>query len=300
MYKKSLIIILAMTSLVLVNCSKAKTDEEVSSVSDSTALIESGVTAISGAADDQSETSYAVMTPVKNQFDLINQLLLPKCYAASCSRALDSTCSSGIQSTSFSSCSLGSSRVTVNGNIQLAYSSSACDMSATGNTVTRTYNYSITGPRGGGVITTSSNSHSDYENNQIGGGAKITRLAAGYKMEILGKHKVFTLNNKTLFDISMHSDSANPLVFSGSLVRNQRVLANGKLILSHNLAKYSTTFTMTNLKWTSVCCHPIEGQIAVEYSGSKTGAASVTFTSCGMAQLEKDGQTEQIELSYCE
>lgn len=298
---KKTILLLSVTCMFLISCGKAKdaaTGDD--SVSDSASLVESSITAVSGVADDQSESSYAHYTPIKSKYDFISQMLIEPTFAANCSRALASNCNNGVRSATLSSCTLGASNLKATGDINLTYSSSSCDMSATNATVTRTYNYDISGPRGGGVITNSSDSHTDYNGNQIGGGAKITKLATGFQIDILGKHKIFNLRSKKLFDISVKSDASNPLVFTSSLSRNQRQLQSGKLVVSHNLAKYTAEFTLTNLKWTSVCCHPVEGQISVVYSGSKTGQSTVSFTSCGMAQMEKDGQIEQLELSYCE
>ena len=66
---------LAVLAGLLISCGKNKNLEDDNSVSDSAALVESGITAVSGAADDQSESSYAYFSPIKSKVDFISNLI---------------------------------------------------------------------------------------------------------------------------------------------------------------------------------------------------------------------------------
>jgi len=74
----------------------------------------------------------------------------------------------------------------------------------------------------------------------------------------------------------------------------------GSLEVNHNLAGFTAIFTPSNLQWSAGCCHPVAGSLAVTYSGSKTGTATVSFNGCGSATVNQDGQSQAVEFSYCE
>jgi hypothetical protein len=157
---------------------------------------------------------------------------------------------------------------------------------------------SIVGPRGG-TVTNASSTSSDYTGASYGGGGRLTKTASGYDLDILGKHKSLTYNSKSIFNISIRTLST--MQVTGGLSRSSRTLNGGQLQINHNLAKFTATIVPTNLQYSNTCCHPISGSLALTYSGSKTGSATITFSSgCGVASKTENGQSSQVELSYCE
>ena len=282
---------LLILSFFLVSCAQKKAGLDTA-VDPEAAVIESATSLISGMADDQVGSSFAVRTPNWKQ-----EALLPIAFASGCSRAVYNTCQSGIKSEDYLNCSPGLSNFTLNGNVTLTYSNSICDMTSIGSSVTRSYDVNLSGPRGG-ELNISSSIKADYTGNNYGGGGRITVTNSGWNLDVLGKHKTLNFKNKTLYSVSARTIS--PLVITGSLSRASRVINAGQLEVNHNLAKFTAVFSPQNLQWANSCCHPIGGSLNVVWSGSKTGTASVTFQGCGQAQVNENGQTKDIELSYCE
>lgn len=296
-YSRSLLIAICTLSL-LSSCGKKLSDTE-DSVNSTEASVESGLAVVNGILDDQAGSSYAAMTPMKSSpiYVTLLRLAMPEAQAIACSRPVVQTCQSGIKSMTYNSCDLASTLFKMSGTIELSYSQSDCSLSATNSSVTRTYNVDITGPRSG-VLSVTSNSSTDYNNFSYGGGGRLTKTASGWNLEILGKHKSFVRNGKQLFNVSMRTTS--PWQVSGSIARGSRVISTGALEINHNIAKFTTLVTPVNLQYSSVCCHPVSGSLNLTFSGSKSGTATVTFNSCGVATLVENGQSSALELSYCE
>lgn len=297
--KVNRLITIGVVLAVLQGCKKKEADTDASSVSSTEAVVESGVSVISGSLDEQSNSSFAYISVKPNE--IWATLLLDKANAANCSRAFAQTCTSGVKEMDYSNCSLPSSVRQMSGKVTLTFSNSSCTMNTAGDYVVRTYNTEISGPRGG-VIYNSSDSKEDYRtgsSNTYGGGAKITKSASGHNMDILGKHKRMVKNGRELFNVSVRS--LQSLEVTGGLTRAARKVSNGQLEINHNLAKFTSVITATDIKWGDCSCYPVSGSLSVTYSGSKTGSSKVTFSSeCGVASLEENGQTSKIELSYCE
>lgn len=272
-------------------CGK-KLESEIT-VDPEAAVIESATAMLSGMADDQAGSSYARLSPVNWK----QQLLLPEAFASSCSRPVYSSCVSGVKSESYVNCNPGISSYTMNGVVDLNYSSAVCSFSANGDTVTRTYDVTISGPRGGSLAISSANK-ADYRGTSYGGGGQLTVTPAGWDLAILGKHKNLSYKGRSLYDVSLRT--LTPIQVSGSLSRSSRQMTAGQLELNHNLAQFTAVFTPQNLQWNNTCCHPVSGSFNVAWSGTKTGTATVTFQGCGQAEVNENGQTRDIEISYCE
>ena len=283
--------LLLLPLVLLAACAQQKA-AGVADVDPTTAAVESATTIVSGVTDDQSGSSYAMISPNWKQ-----QILLPAAFASSCMRPIYSSCVAGVRSDSFSDCSLGASNFSMSGSAALTYSTSTCDLSSVGSNVTRTYDVQIDGPHGGS-LSISSNTASDYRGTSYGGGGKLTVTNAGWNLDILGKHKILTYKNTTLYSVSVRTLA--PMTISGSLSRGSRLVTSGQLEVNHNIAGFTGVFVAQNLQWSNSCCHPISGGFNVTWSGTKTGTATVTFQGCGQAQVNENGQTRNIELSYCE
>lgn len=293
---KTKILGLAIIS-TLVACGQKKTNS--SDLENMQVSLEAGVTAVNAAADDQAGSSYAKTSPFerKNAIVSIGDWLLPKSYAASCSRAALEPCMSGVKSESFSSCDLPASGRSLDGSVTLTYSNSSCNL-AVGDSVTRTYDFTISGPYGGRLHISSANA-TDFSGNTYGGGGILTHTGSNaWSIQVLGKHAELSVGGRTLMDLQMRTLS--DLSITGSLTRSGRVVDGGSFEVAHNLAKFTATYSPHNLTWTAFCCHPVSGTLSVSYAGSLSGSATVIFNGCGSATIEKDGLSRDVSLNYCE
>lgn len=291
-------LILVALTLTLINCSK-KADEASDSSNSLEDSAEAGLTLVQSIADDENGSSYASLSSKPTgSFQAAStfvQMLIEKAQAATCQRARLQACSAGVRATVLDNCELG--QFSTNGNVSLSYSDSACSMASVGNSVTREFDYSITGPRSG-VFSVNSNVADDYRGQSIGGGGRLTVTSAGWNIDVLGKHKSFTRRGRNLYNVSVRT--LQPIKVTGGLARSNRVLNDGQLEVNHNLAGFTAVYTFSNVSYSASCCHPTGGQIQTTYSGSVTGSSTLSFGSCGSATLDKDGQSENITLSYCE
>lgn len=292
-----LVSLLMGTAFGLSACGAEKSTDGFT-VDASEAAIESGIAAVDGIIDDQQNSSFAYLysNPQPTLLESLQNALFPQAYAASCSRAASAMCSAGVKSETYSDCT-GIYGRSFQGNVTLTYSDSSCSLSSNGDSVVRTYDVSIAGPRGG-VVTSSSDTHTNYLGASLGGGGQLTKTVTGWDLDIMGKHKSFARNGTTYFDISVSTTSS--IKVSGTLARTSRILDGGSLVVDHNVAGFTTTLTPSNLTFTAGCCYPTSGTMAVVYSGAKTGSGSVTFNGCGTASLNVGSSSKDINLSYCE
>jgi hypothetical protein len=294
---KNSILTLTLLSLV-VACGKKQENEESLSVDSLEAVVESGVTMISGMADEQSGSSLALKSNSNEMRPKVLDFILPTAYAVNCTRAFYQSCDNGIKSIDYSSCDIPGTSRSLDGQIQLSYSDLSCSLSNDGDSVTRTYDLSITGVRGG-QISHSSSEQKDYREEVYGGGGRLTRTAAGWDLDILGRHSQLNFRGREIYDTSIRT--LNTIEITGSLSRANRLITSGQIEVNHNKAEFTATMTPNNLQWTSSCCHPTSGSLNVVFSGSRTGNATVTFgEACGIATVDNDGQSNSIQLSYCE
>lgn len=292
--KRKLTALILISALINSACGK-KVASSADSMSSTEAVVESGVTMISGMADEQVGSSFAAQTkPASNIWQV---LLGANAYASACLRAIQSSCVNGVKSADYQACDIAGTVRTMSGDVQLSFSNASCAMSLAGDYVDRTYDVQITGARGG-VVTHTSAVNADYTGVNYGGGGRLTKTNSGYELEVRGRHTRFERNSKQLFSVSVRTQQN--LVFSGGLNRNARTLVSGRLEVNHNLAGFTAVMEPQNIQWSASCCHPVAGKLQVTYSGSRTGTAEVEFMGCGSAQATEGGQIEKIELSYCE
>jgi len=291
---KKLLLLTALSTL-LMNCRGSKSQNQLSN-SDVTSSVEDVVHSLTSVLDDQSGESYVRFDKSNNTL-FIKDLFLPKAFAAQCVRPIQQACINGTRSSSFFDCSTSLGEVLASGEIQLNYTSSLCLLDQTGDEVTRTYNYELVGPNGGQWQVTSLN-HSDYRGVSMGGGSQIIKTINGYNLNILGQRRQFIKNGFLRLDKSIRTLA--PLKVTGGLSRNMRRVNEGAIEVVHNIAKITTTLTAENLEWSSSCCHPVSGRLSLMYTGAKQGEGIVEFTSCGQAQIELNGEVENVQLNYCE
>lgn len=285
--------VLSVSLLILSACGKNTDSASSFSVDPVESAVESGISAVDGVIDDQQGSSYAL----QSKPSILDLFAIPRAEAASCVRAVSMTCSSGVRTSSYSGCEGVNASRDFNGSVTLSYSQNACTMNSNGDTVTRTYNVAITGPRGG-TVTNSSDAYTNYLGSSISGGGRLTKQSSGYSLDIIGRNSTFTYNSKTYFDVSVHTSSSVSVI--GSLARGSRTVDGGAIVVDHNLSKFTATLAPSNLSYSASCCYPVSGSMSVTYSGSKTGSATVTFNGCGSATVNSNGSSQDITLSYCE
>lgn len=281
-------------------------DEQVGSqsvVSDpQTEALESAMTVVSGQADDATGGTFALQTTSMSSkvAQLSVALFGDSARASNCGRAFDQACNTsvGTKSITYTDCAVGSRPFTLNGSVTLTYSNNSCLLNV-GDSVVRTYDHTIAGPRGLSIETTSV-LRADYRGTQIGGGGRLSHTGANsWTIDILGKHKIGSFRDRSIFDVSVRTTT--PVAISGSLARSGRTVSSGALEVNHNRAQFTATYQVTQpLVWNSSCCHPVSGALSATYAGSLSGSGTVSFNGCGSADLTKDGVTRTLSIGYCE
>jgi len=264
------------------------------------AVIEAGVGVVSGLSDEQAGESYVAIrsSMTEQMFAVVQNALLPRAEAdIMCGRAIFAGCSSGVREATYNSCQPGGSRATLNGFVRLSYSQAGCTLATTGDSVVRSYQMNFTGPHGG-VATVTSAVSSDYQGQSYGGGGRLTKTALGHSAEILGKHISVSVGSRALYNVSVHTTS--PVGITGSLGRSNRLVDGGLLEVNHNLRGFTASIQPHGLQWVSGCCYPVSGSLEIQYSGSRTGSATITFNGCGSAQRVANGAERDLNLNYCE
>lgn len=281
-FDRFLIILLPILilSLYVISCGKgaSSASEVESNLNVFEVTTESLVTSLAGLADEVSGESFS---------------------RSSCTRASSETCSSGVKSATYSSCSISGTTYSLTGSVDLTYSQTTdCTMNLPADYVVRTYDYTISGTRGGSLQVTSA-SATDYRGTSISGGGKITKTLGGYTAQILGKHKILSFRGSEIMNHSMISLSASTI--TGTLARSSRSLTGGEIEIIDNRNEFVATVTPTSLQWSSSCCYPLSGSLSMELSGSKSGTVTVVFSStCGTATYTANGSSRNINLKYCE
>jgi hypothetical protein len=213
--------------------------------------------------------------------------VFPAAHAGACFPFAFSTCAAGVRTETFSDCTFGAA--TLDGSVTLSFSdAAACTLGATGDTVNRTADFTLTGPYGGTLAISSP-----------GGGQTLTTTDAGFSFAVPGMERVLTgpAGNK-LFDISTMTTS--PIMMTGTSRANFEIVS-GTLVVTHNLAEYSVTLAPHNLAWALTCNCAVSGSLTGTVSGGKADgkSATVTITSCGHADVTVDGDTESVTLDRC-
>lgn len=275
--------------LILVTACQKNESENSTSTNPVAESIESALTNVAGATDDAANES--VVAAAENKWSPM-ELLFPSAYAATCSRAL--VHNGGGQCVRNVNCEVGP--YSWSGSAQLDFANGAsCSFSGIGDYFVREVEFTRTGPKGS--LFTTSNPHTTFEGNSVGGGVRVERTATGFEMDILGQSKVLTSSRRgIIFDVSAVTTA--PLQLS-QLARNGRNISNGTLEIYHNRAQFKAVHTFNNLQWNSSCCYPIGGSISVTLSGSRIANGTVTFNGCGVVETTF-ADTQSFELANCE
>lgn len=283
--------LLVATALMLAACAKqpALDDDQNLTLNPENAALEGGITSLSAVIDDQAGSTFvASIKPSPYMYaEKLFDVIFPQAYAVSCMRAFDQACNNGAKNYSTSSCDLPRG-FKFSGRVNLAYNNASCSLANAGESVTRTYDYDISGPYGGAVLSVTSE----------GGGGKLSKTASGWNAEILGKRKILTWRGHERMNLSISTPQA--IEITGTLERASRIVNSGQLQVIHNLAGFTASYEPHNLAYNNSCCHPISGSLDVTYTGSIVGNGTVTFNGCGSATIVRAGQTRNLTINYCE
>jgi hypothetical protein len=213
--------------------------------------------------------------------------LEPSAWAASCLASTFSPCATGVRTRTFDACTVGPS--TLDGTVTLTFTRAAvCALATADDAVTRTADFTLTGPYGGTLAVSSP-----------GGGQTLTKTAAGFSFAVAGMERVLTgPGGRTLFDIATHT--AAPFVVTGSS-RADLVIASGTLVVEHKLAGYTVTLEASNLTWQPTCNCAVSGTLTGQVAGGQLSgkSATVTLKGCGHADVTIGGDTESVTLDRC-
>jgi hypothetical protein len=211
----------------------------------------------------------------------------PQAYAASCRQSTFTACAAGVRTDTFDHCTLGTA--TLNGAVTLSFNRTAlCAIVTAGDTVTRTADFTLTGPYGGTLTVTSP-----------GGGQTVTKTGAGFDYVVQGMERVLVgPGGRKLFDISTRTIA--PLSVTGSS-RADLTIVSGALEVTHNIAGYKVTLAPEALAWSSACNCAVSGRLTGTVQGGRLSgkSASVQITGCGHAEVTVDGETESVTLDRC-
>lgn len=208
-------------------------------------------------------------------------------YAGSCFPSTFSACVAGVRTRHYDACTLGPS--TLGGDVTLTFTQTQkCALATAGDAVTRTADFTLTGPYGG-TLTVSS----------PGGGQTLTKTAGGFEYSVQGMKRVLEgPGGRTLFDVSTRTTA--PFVVTGSS-RADLKIESGTLEVSHNLAGYKVSLMAEDLAWSATCNCAVSGKLTGIVQGGKASgkSASVVITSCGHADITIDDDTDSVVLDRC-
>ena len=283
-------------------CSKigSAIDELESSVS------ETAGSSLAGAA--QSSESTGSMAALDSTYSSslaskMNDSMFPIANASAssvCPGWIGSSCSSGVITMTYNSCSFANSAAVWNGSQIITFTSGSCTLApeSGGVTFTRTVGSGTTRTSAGGTVLAIDTTTASGYATPVSGGTTVVASGGNRAITINGIHYVATgKSGKTLFD---HTVSATGVTVVGP--GPSRSITAGTTTVQHNLAKYSAVATITSpLTFQAACCHPVGGSISSTLSGSKTGTETMTFgPSCGSATLTStDGTSSTITINHC-
>ncbi len=229
-----------------------------------------------------------------NSTHAVASLFVNKAEAVSCFGFGFGSCSSNTIVRNFSNCTVGSA--TLSGDVTLVWGAgaAACTLSSTGQTITRSPNFTLTGRRSATLAVTKTGTIGQRLTWSSGSG-----ISKVFAFSNDGINRKFTLANATvLFD--------QTTVVSGSLTvtgtsRASRVMtasAGNLLRVTNNLTSVSCNYTPTNVTWSSTSCNcPVAGSWAGSCSDGKT--TTLDITGCGTGTYTEGTETQSVSFDRC-
>lgn len=189
----------------------------------------------------------------------------------------------------FGGCTVGI--VTVTGTVVFVWSNNNnCVLGATGDSITRTPNFTITGRRGATLTVSKSGSIGQRLTWQSGAG--INKVFA---FSNDGIRRVFSISGgDTFLDFTTHTTS--DITVTGTL-RTNRVINGGSLRVTNNISGNICDYAPSNITWSAGCNCATSGN----WSGACTDGTNtaLVITGCGTAALTVGSRTENITFDRC-
>jgi len=262
MFNRFFIITLSAASMIfcMADC-KGLENYANSFVSDT---IESGVTTIDSIADDAATGDIGISSLEENYSVKVDEF------------TCDSSWKSCVNGEKTRSATCSNTAISYTKDVSLDFFAAggavdtSCDgLGTAGNYVVKTGTETLIIPINGNYITAS----------DTGGGADITKNTDGtISVVINGVTKTHVrTDNQVAWTHSIHTDPAAPLILN-QLARNGRKISSGTIIVENETYGFTATLKFTDVTYTTGCCYPTGGTIAVSITGTTTETDTLTFS----------------------
>lgn len=215
--------------------------------------------------------------------------VIPTAYAASCGAGSFGSCSSNSVTRTFAGCTVGSG--TFSGTVTLTWGggSSNCTLGASGDTITRVPDFSVSGRRGATLTVSKTGSYGQRLSWTSGTG---TSRVFGFSSD--GIRRVFTKAGLTLFDYTSMTPSA--ITVSGTS-RSSRTMNGGSLRVTNNVSGLSCDYVPSSVSWSTGCNCPVSGSWSATCSDGTS--STLTHTGCGTANFTVGADSTSVTFDRC-
>lgn len=219
---------------------------------------------------------------------------------SACTLSSASSCSGSTATISWAGCTVAGGKGTLTGGWTEVFSSGSCVRPlGNGITMTRTTTGETMTHDSGHTRTTDTNGGVAWDGTVIPSTGDVITNASGTRTIVIhGRHEIKkNAKGKIQYD---HFLTSTGLTVTGSRAGTNRVIS-GSLTLYHNILKFNAANTFNSVTYgDATCCYPTSGNISTVLSGSKTGTATLTFTStCGTSTYTEAGVTTNLILDQC-
>lgn len=233
---------------------------------------------------------YAKYLPLDSFLMRLNGWTSNQAEAASCLLVGFGSCSSNTMTRTFGDCTLGT--LTFSGTVSLVWggSSSSCGLSAAGDSITRSPNFTITGPTGGTFAVSKTATIGQKVTWSTGSGT--TRVFSFSNDGI--RRVVKNSSGTTLYDFTTVTTS--DITVTGTL-RSNRTMSGGSMKITNNTSGVTCDLVPSNVTWASTCTCAVSGS----FNGSCSNGSSVTteILSCGTVKLTVGTDVQTVTLDRC-
>lgn len=223
---------------------------------------------------------------------MIAQLLQPHANAASCAGA-GFACNTGtrVLTRTFAACTVGTA--TFDGTVTATWAGggTGCAMGpgATGDSITRVPNFTVTGRRGA-TLTVSKTGTVGQRLTWLSG----TGTGKAFTFTNDGINRTFTANSTVLFNQT--TTITTPITITGT-DRANRVLSGGVLRVSNNVTSVNCDYAPTAVTWVTGCNCPTSGSWNGTCSNGKS--STLQITGCGTGTYSEGTDTQSISFDRC-
>ncbi|MBK7890788.1 MAG: hypothetical protein IPJ84_08065 [Bdellovibrionales bacterium] len=207
---------------------------------------------------------------------------------ASCAGYGFGSCTANTVNRVFNGCSIGLS--TLSGTVGLTWTGSSvnCTLGAAGDSIQRSPNFTMTGPRGGTLAVTKAGALGQALTWTGGTGASKT-----FDFTSDGINRRITHSGVTYYDVTTRTTSA--IAVSGTS-RSGRVMSGGTLRLTNNVTAATCDVSPSNVTWEMGCNCATNGS----WSGNCGGQTfAIEITGCGTGTLTAGTSSQSVAFDRC-